>query len=501
MKLLTKSGPEVTENRNIYVGGSDIPTILGINKYKTQYQLAKEKVGIEKSEYKGNEYTQYGKVMEPQIRNYINIVNETNFIEKSKVGDGIRSNVDGYDEDLNEILEIKTHGKTPTTEAYKAQMQLYMYQFNCNSGWLALYERPSDFDVEFDEARLKVKKINRDQELINKILKAIDEFWLRCEFLKNNPGASEHDFNNFGQENGGKQMNELQVKTLKFVPAVVEFNYDELAASLEANLKRYEGLTFTEDDVAECKKTVAELRKGKKAVDAYRLETKKKLTQSVTDFENQCKKLNEKFDEVLNPLVSQMDEFEEKRKEEKRADVQAVIDKLVTEMELSDVFSAELVVENEHLNKGKTIKVITEELTLKAQSLKAKQETYLANKEIIENTVEIANNRYETNLTASGYVSLLDYKDIKEIKTQILDDAQEEVQKQIERDRVKKQIEEEKAQRAAAAVKAQPIEAVEDDEATFFEVYKITGTESQLEAIEDFMNNEGIQWEIIREEE
>lgn len=65
---LQKQDVNVTENRNLYVGGSDVPTILGINKYKTQYELALEKTGIQPSEFTGNEYTEYGNKLEPQIR-------------------------------------------------------------------------------------------------------------------------------------------------------------------------------------------------------------------------------------------------------------------------------------------------------------------------------------------------------------------------------------------------------------------------------------------------
>ncbi|MDK7119595.1 YqaJ viral recombinase family protein, partial [Streptococcus oralis] len=85
--------------RNIYVGGSDVPTILGINKYKSQFELAKEKTGIQPSQFTGNEYTAFGNALEPQIRDYINAINDTHFIVDTTVNEEkhIRSNVDGVD--------------------------------------------------------------------------------------------------------------------------------------------------------------------------------------------------------------------------------------------------------------------------------------------------------------------------------------------------------------------------------------------------------------------
>ena len=92
-------------------------------------------------------------------------------------------------------------------------------------------------------------------------------------------------------------MNQLQVKTIELEPAKVVFNHEEIKKDLDKSLKKYSGLTFTEDDATECRSTISELRKGKKAVDQYRIKTKKELTEPVAKFENKCKSLNKKFDE------------------------------------------------------------------------------------------------------------------------------------------------------------------------------------------------------------
>src|SRR5690625_302097 len=97
--LLQRNEPNVTENRHKYVGGSDVPIILGLSQYKTQYELAKEKLGITKSDFKGNEYTAFGHAMEPQIREYINLTTDYNFVETSTINKNryIRANTDGVD--------------------------------------------------------------------------------------------------------------------------------------------------------------------------------------------------------------------------------------------------------------------------------------------------------------------------------------------------------------------------------------------------------------------
>ena len=250
--LPEKHDPNVTRNRNMYVGGSDVPTILGLNKYKTQFELAQEKVGIVKSEFKGNEYTHFGNVLEPQIRDYINLMNETNFVEKTLIDNerSIRSNVDGYDSQHGLLLEIKTHGKNPTLKVYEAQMQLYMWHLNISEGWLALYERPDDFDTEFDSERLKIKVVERDDEYIQKILDAIETFWIRCEFLKENQKMTEQEFYNAGQNEVAVLADKVQKMEMQLVQfKELEKQYKEAKKKLHDAMEAYDIKKFETDHV------------------------------------------------------------------------------------------------------------------------------------------------------------------------------------------------------------------------------------------------------------
>ncbi|MGN8647913.1 YqaJ viral recombinase family protein [Gracilibacillus sp. HCP3S3_G5_1] len=253
--LLTQAGDNVTKNRNMYVGGSDVATIFGLNKYKTQFELAQEKVGIKESIFKGNEYTQFGNAMEPQIRDYINAVNavhDVHFKEKTIIDDerNIRSNVDGFDAEYGLLLEIKTHGKNLDTKPYKAQMQLYMWHLGIDEGWLALYERPDNFDTEFDPNRLKIEVIQRDDVFVEKILDAIETFWIRCEFLKENPNATEQEFIDFGQNEVmifAREVSKLEVQLAGFKE--LEKQYKEAKQQLHDAMEAYDIKKYETDVV------------------------------------------------------------------------------------------------------------------------------------------------------------------------------------------------------------------------------------------------------------
>ncbi|MGG2113988.1 YqaJ viral recombinase family protein [Lysinibacillus pakistanensis] len=241
----------VIENRRIFVGGSDVPIILGLSKYKTPYELAKEKTGLVPTVFDSNEYTVYGQVIEPQIRDYINIINETNFKPDTVINKerNIRGNCDGADYVESLLLEIKSHGKNPTMDVYKVQMQLYMNEFNLAAGWLALYERPENFDAEFDPERLKIEVVHRDEVQINEILQAIGLFWHRCEALKQNPEMSEAEFYSITLEEKNEiaivasevEKFELQIQSYKEIESQYKAMKDKLyQLMMEHKVKSFE---------------------------------------------------------------------------------------------------------------------------------------------------------------------------------------------------------------------------------------------------------------------
>lgn len=507
--LLQRNEPNVTENRHKYVGGSDVPVILGISKFKTQFELASEKMGITKSDFKGNEYTAYGHAMEPQIREYINLTTDYEFIETSTVCEerGLRSNTDGVDHEAKTLLEIKTHGAVPTIDVYKVQMQLYMFQNDLEQGLLALYERDPEFNLEFDEDRLDTSIIvKRNDDIIQHILHEIKLFWKRCDWLENNKGASEWDYNNCLPKNiipGGKKpmANELQVKTVDFEPAVIEFNYEEVEKELNDLLKKYEGLVFTEKEAKECRNTLTELRKVKNSIETYRKKTKSQLNEPVKAFEEQCKALYKKVDEVMKPLKEQADEFDEKQREEKLIRVKEIRDQVIEDLQMDEELAKDLILEDRFTNKSTTLKSIEEDLHEQANHLITSAQNEAQNIELIKQHVEIVNLRNDIQLLDSSYLRLASYQEIDEIRETIDKDAATEVdRRKQEAEKKEKELEEKRlagAKKMKESFDKERADVSFGQEEEFVEVYEVIGTESQLDALEDFMKHENITFNII----
>ena len=189
----------VTVDRDKYIGGSDIPAIMGISPFKSRFELLHEKAGLNESEFSGNEYTEFGNKLEPKIRNHINSLGFTNktFREDKKVVGDIRCHVDGYNGET--VLEIKTtskiHNNVDDYKVYLVQLLFYMQYMETSKGLLAVYNRPIDFDEEFDAKRLNLYYIDIDnyKELLDQINKAVEQFKIDLQKLKENPFITEEE--------------------------------------------------------------------------------------------------------------------------------------------------------------------------------------------------------------------------------------------------------------------------------------------------------------------
>lgn len=192
----------VLVDRIKYIGGSEIPSIMGISPFKTRWQLLQEKAGIIEPEIVDNAYVNYGSEMEKYIRGYINLDYKDEFIEDTLIKEediiNIRCNVDGKNSDT--ILEVKTtshiYKNVDDYKLYLVQLLYYMYNYNYKKGLLAVYKRPEDFNTDFDPEQLVLYNIDIHsyQNLVKEIKEAVNQFKIDLYKLKENPELKESDF-------------------------------------------------------------------------------------------------------------------------------------------------------------------------------------------------------------------------------------------------------------------------------------------------------------------
>lgn len=195
---------DVEKDRDLYIGGSDLPSILKYNtkKYgKSVIEFAKQKLNLIPSTFKGNEHTRYGQYMEPLVRDYISNMLGHHFVEDTIIDKkrGYRANCDGIDKEHNVLLEIKTFSGSLDVKYYTPQCQFYMELFNIEVCYLVGYKKPDDFyigldysvdntidyfNLEFDESRVVIYKLCRDREMFKQIEIEIDKFKYLLDCLR-----------------------------------------------------------------------------------------------------------------------------------------------------------------------------------------------------------------------------------------------------------------------------------------------------------------------------
>ncbi|MGX6994054.1 endonuclease [Vagococcus penaei] len=169
------------EDRRKGIGGSDVATILGLNKWKSPFQLWLDKTGQIDIEFSESEPAYWGNVLEEVVakefrertgkrvrrRNQVFVHDQYPFL---------RANIDRDVVGENAILECKTANAYLAKDwegdeiplAYICQVQHYMNVLNRDYAYIA---------VLIGGQKFIWKKIERDQELIDIITKKLVDFW------------------------------------------------------------------------------------------------------------------------------------------------------------------------------------------------------------------------------------------------------------------------------------------------------------------------------------
>lgn len=183
---VSKSTSEMThqewlEDRRKGIGGSDVSTILGLNKYKSVYQLWLEKTGQVEVTSAQSEAAYWGNTLEEVVaeefskRTGKKVRRRNRVFEHSKYP-FLRANIDRDIVGENAVLECKTANQHLANEwdedeipiQYICQVQHYMNVLNLDYVYFA---------VLIGGQKFIWKKMERDQELIDMITEKLVAFW------------------------------------------------------------------------------------------------------------------------------------------------------------------------------------------------------------------------------------------------------------------------------------------------------------------------------------
>lgn len=165
------------------IGGSDIGIILGINPYKSKFELWLEKTDQSEKPDINNQFMEWGNLLEPVIRKHFAKLTgfrtiQNNFVLQHDIHDFMIANIDGNVQDPAfsglGILEIKTtsaHNKKDWENGcpihYMAQLQWYLGVTDSEYGYICVLIGGNDF---------RYYLVQRDDYIIDKMISEAARF-------------------------------------------------------------------------------------------------------------------------------------------------------------------------------------------------------------------------------------------------------------------------------------------------------------------------------------
>jgi len=300
----------------------------------------------------------------------------------------------------------------------------------------------------------------------------------------------------------------MKLELLNKTDAAINFNDQEVMNKLNEQLESYQNLVFTEDTAKDCKATVSELNKLEKEINSFRLKYKKELEKPIKEFEGRCKVLINRVSEVKEPLRMQYNKFEFNRREQKRIDVQLIIDEALTVFELEKQFALQVELKDEYLNKTITLKKVKEAVADLVKTLYDQQVARNQKIDLIKSKVELANIKHDLSvkLTIDDFKYIIDWEMnlIDERISKVAENKATSERQAIENIR---QAEEKKAQEQAiktietiteSVEKFIPIESKETEtEKIYTMTLQIKATESQLKALKEYLIASSINYKKL----
>jgi hypothetical protein len=269
--------------------------------------------------------------------------------------------------------------------------------------------------------------------------------------------------------------NKLIIKNEDKILKTLETNAEKIKAELVEGLKKYQGLVYTDENIAEAKKDMAELNKIKTDIDNQRKDVKKLIMKPYDEFEPTAKELIELIQSTRDTIEQQVSVYEQKRKEAKKQQIKDFYYKEINH----DVLTFERLFNDKYLNVVESISKIKLDMFDKLNNYNKELEILKSlNSEVEEKMI----NNYNFSLNLGDAMLIhTNYESTKKII------AENQAKKEVE---IK--IEEEKTPVEKI------LEPVKDKEPTEFTVVlKVTTDIGRLNAMHEFFEMNHIKFEKL----
>lgn len=153
--------------------------------------------------------------------------------------------------------------------------------------------------------------------------------------------------------------------------SIVDANFDELKAWLDAELDAYRTMVVTPDAISDAKSVRANIRKIASRIDEQRKAVKKAYSVPLNQFEAKCKQLTGICTEVANQIDAQVKAYEEQARAEKEARLKTYYCQLLDVSEARKICPWEMFLEPRWLNASYSESGALKDIEDKAKSIQS----------------------------------------------------------------------------------------------------------------------------------
>jgi hypothetical protein len=282
------------------------------------------------------------------------------------------------------------------------------------------------------------------------------------------------------------QENTMEIQIIqptKFIEKI-EFNFEEIKKSLESKLENYQSLVYNDTEILSAKKDRAELNKLKTDIENKRKEIKNQCLKPYEEFEIKIKELVALVEKPIKEIDSQVKNYEETQKEEKRKQIEDYYN--LNAGSLKEIISFDKIFIDKWLNSTVKVKSVLLDIDLKINELKN-------NFTIIEDL----NSEYKSQVkdkfiqTLDLTLALSENKRLTE-QSEKLKKIEEESKKEevkqvpVVEEIIKKEVE------AVAIVKEETKEEPKE-----YDV-RIWATDSQIKLLKQFLTDNSIEYGCVK---
>lgn len=305
-------------------------------------------------------------------------------------------------------------------------------------------------------------------------------------------------------------MNELTL-AIKQNPGTIEMNFNALEEQLDKKLDEYRGAVFTEDTKTIAKAEIASLRRLKKDIEDGRKTVKKKWMEPYDAFDKRMKLLSAKVDEPINAINEQVQEFEEKRRQEKREEIHRMYEEVAFDYEdYREFINLDKLYDPKWENVSVSMKSIKKDMIEKMSAIQTAVSSIKAMRSDKESDALAL---YKRTLNLNDAIQMI--MTYEQNKADALKREEERRQREEERRRQaeieraraaereairrEEQIRKEEQEKTQQVVEQTPV--VADDELPFEQpstvtaFYRVVATPAELEEVEMAFNSIGIYFE------